>query len=222
MKKIIITIGLVFMFMSSYSQKLELPGEYIRQRVLGNNVPNNVQGSPYYNESFLLGKVYTNNDNDFFETELRYDAYNDEMQMRQSGKIIALLKFEKSKIEISNEVYEAHSYTDEDDSNGLRYFINLTKPENTTKLLLSKSKKFVQGIKAENSYTTDKPPMFLDETSYFLLKDNTISPVKLSKKKFLNFLEDKEKQIDTYISQKKLNFKNDEDFIDIINFYNSL
>jgi hypothetical protein len=221
MKKVMITIGFVFMFISSYSQKLELPGEYIRQRVLGNKVPDNVQGSPYYNESFLRGKVYTNN-NEFFETELRYDAYNDEMQMLQNGNIIALLKFEKSKIEISNEVYEAHSYTDDDGSSDIRYFINLTKPENTTKLLLCKSKKFVEGSKAQNSYTTDKPPMFRDDPSYLILKDNTISPVKLSKKKFLNFLEDKEKQIDNYISQKELNFKNEEDFVDVINFYNSL
>jgi len=220
MKKVICTLGFMLLFISAYSQLMDLPGEYIRQKVVNRNLPSNTKGSPYYNDSFILGKVYTN-ENKFFEALLRYDAYNDEMQMKQNGNIIALLKFENGKVEIDNKTYEALSYTDDKGSNEIGYFENLTKPGNT-KLLLHKSKKFVEGTKAQNSYTSDKPAMFKDDINYYLNKEGTLNLIKLSKKNILKLLSDKKKELDSYVSENKLKLRDELDFVQLINFYNSL
>jgi len=220
MKKVICAFSFIMMSISGYSQLMDLPGEYIRQKVVGkNSLPTNVQGSPFYNEAFSEGIINTN-DNKSFKAYLRYDAFNDEMQMKQNEEIIALLKFEKDEVEIDKVVYEVYSYFNEG-SNENGYFINLTNGGNT-RLLLHKGKKYIEGTKAVNTYTKDKPPMFKDDISYYLMKDNSLNVVSLSKKNFLKLLEDKKSELENYISDNKLKLRDEKDFIQLINFYNSL
>lgn len=219
MKKKICVLVSIIISISNYAQNFELPNELVRQKVLNNNIAKDVQGTPFYNDAFLLGTIYKN-DNKSFKAYLRYDAFNDEMQMKQNEDIKALSKFENDKVEIANTIYEVQSYF-KDGSDQTGYFINLTK-QGTTRLLMHKSKKFVEGVKAQNSYSTDKPPMFKDDISYYLMKNDSLNLVALSKKNVLTLLEDKKKELDTYISDNKLKLKHEDDFIQLISFYNSL
>lgn len=220
MKNIICSMSLIILTFHGYSQRLDLPGEYIRQKVVGKNkLLSNVLGSPFYSESFSLGTVYTNGGKSF-DAYLRYDAYNDEMQMKNNEEIIALLKLENSKVKLGNELFEVFSFL-YNDSEQIGYFIILSQSGNT-KLFKHKRKKIVEGFKAQNSYTTDKPPMFKDEISYYIMKGSKLKSVSLSKRKILELLNDKRKELDNYISEKKLKLRNEDDFIEIVNFYNTI
>lgn len=221
MKKSICTLSFILTFISAYSQLMDLPGEYIRQKVVGNNLPDNVKGSPYFNEAFVTGTIFTN-DNKSFKALLRYNAYNDEMQMKQNGNIIALLKFEGSRITLNGETFEVYNYTDKSGANETAYFVNLSKP-GKAQLLVHKRKKYVEGTKSETTYGVDAPATFRDEISYFLYKNDELNLLKLSKKNILKSLDDKNKELNNHISDNKLKFKKDhEPYIKLIDFYNNL
>ena len=49
------------MFISGYSQLMDLPGEFIRQKVVGNNnLPSNVKGSVFFNDALNFLSFNTN------------------------------------------------------------------------------------------------------------------------------------------------------------------
>jgi hypothetical protein len=44
----------------------------------------------------------------------------------------------------------------------------------------------------------------------------------LNKSEFLGALKDKQEQVQKYVGEKKISFKRDADFVDVLKFYNSL
>ena len=81
-------LTVIFMVVSSYSQSIELPQEIRTKIIEKNSIPEGVKGSPFFNDEFLIGTVYANNIKPF-KAYLRYDAFNDEIQMKENKKIIA-------------------------------------------------------------------------------------------------------------------------------------
>ena len=108
LKKVIL-LYFLFSFIISYSQRIDLPGEYIRQRVVGKNIPSNLVGSQFYNEAFAIGTIYKN-DSKEFSALLRYDAFNDEIQIKQNDDITSLLKVDNISVSLNNKKYKVFNY----------------------------------------------------------------------------------------------------------------
>lgn len=219
MKRTLSIIFSIFCLHFVTAQRLTLPTEYIRQKIVNNNIPTNTIGSRYFTNVFVNSKIYLN-DQSPFNIPLRYDPINDEMQMQQDGKIIYVNKINNIKIELANKKYKVYSYTSNNNSEK-GYFQSLN-PGETTELLLQERKKFIKGKKAINSYTADTAPSFQDYKVYYLKINEEITEISLSKRKFLKYLRDKEKDLKKYISKNKLKFKEENDFIKLIKFYNNL
>ena len=171
MKNIICVLCFIIVVVSSYAQKraynLDIPFQ-VRTKIIENNsIPDGVKGSPFYNDVFLLGTISTN-DIKPYQAHLRYDAYNDEIQIKKDNQITALLKLDNINVEIQNEKYELLDYL-KDGNITKGYFINLTE-KGTTQLLIHRGKKFVEGVKASSSYGNDKPSTFKDDIGYYLYK----------------------------------------------------
>ncbi|NCT92784.1 MAG: hypothetical protein GXC72_00035 [Chitinophagaceae bacterium] len=63
---------------------------------------------------------------------------------------------------------------------------------------------------------------FATTTRYYLVRDNNAQLIKISKADVMPLLKDKEEQVNTFITEKKLAFKKEADLIALIQFYNQL
>jgi hypothetical protein len=166
--------------------KVDVPTEFYRNILRDGDLPDNVEGSPYFNEDFKSGTVHIK-ENEPFSAMLRYDAFRDNLEMKKGDKFTSLLKREYISAKIGNEVIKIFEYTN--DSNELRegYFTQL----NRGKIQLLKMKKKVFKPAKENSstYKKDSPPRLIDEINYYLTVNNEVAEkIKLRKKSVLSYL----------------------------------
>ncbi len=200
-----------------FAQNLDLPMDYMQNNVTGkNNLPSNVQGSPFFNDAFLYGTVFVKDDS--YNAEMRYNAYLDEVQAKSKGEVISLLKRDYVKAEIAGQLYVISDY----EQNGNKkqgYFVELNAGD--TRLLLRQTKKFVEEKKADSSYKSDEPAKFVDEKEYYLAKkDMPATKVRLKKKEILNLLNnDTAKE---YVAKNKLKLNKEASIIQFLNYYNTL
>ena len=216
-----IALILIFAFWFCNSQIMDMPGEFIRQKVVNrNDLSKDIDGSPFFFKDFINGTVFMA-DGKSYKGNIRYDAYNDEFQLKINEEIVGLLKTENSRVLLNNENYFLYNYL-ENGEETTGYFIELTKPSGGIKLLLHKRKKFVEAVKAQNTYAQDKPAAFKEEINYYIVVKEKLDLINLSKKSILKFLGDKKNSIDNYISEHKFKLKSEREFIDLINYYNSI
>ena len=128
----------------AYGQNIDLPTEYINNTTLGgvNNLPDNVEGSPYVNEEFVLGKVYAEGQ-DPYNGLLRYNAYQDGIEMKTAKGIITLLKREYLSAEIGGDLYRIENY---DNNGAIRKAYFVEKNKGKARILRSRSPHTVAGF----------------------------------------------------------------------------
>jgi hypothetical protein len=207
---------------ATYAQNIELPTDYINNTITGGlntGIPSNVQGSPYANEEFVLGKVFVNDDKPY-NGILRYNAYTDGIEMKTEKGIITLLKRSYLKARIGAKLYLIESYT----VNGAirkTYFVELS--QGKARLLLKQGKKYVEARSASSSYTKDQPAKFEDERRYYIITEgNPAIEIRLKSKEVLQALPDHRKEMQAFVKSNKLKMKTEEEVIQVLNYYNSL
>jgi len=206
----------------TYAQNIELPTDYISNTTTGglsSGIPSNVQGSPYANEEFVIGKVFVNDDKPY-NGILRYNAYSDGIEMKTENGVITLLKRSYLKARIGGKLYLIESYK----VNGTirkTYFVELS--QGKARLLLKQGKKFVEARSASSSYTKDQPAKFEDERKYYIITEgNPGIEVRLKNKEVLQALPDHNKEVQAFVKSNKLKMKNEGDVLQVLTYYNSL
>ncbi len=220
-KKVLFTVLAITVAHATYGQTLNvnLPPDYLSNNTLGgkNNIPADVQGSPYIVEDFLVGTVFIKEES--YNAEMRYNAYLDEVQAKTQGQVTSLLKRDYVSARIGNQLYTIVEYAD----NGATrqgYFVELNPGK--TRLLLQQKKKFVQAVKAESTYKSDTPAKFVEQKEYFLkVGDEPAVRVRLKKKDILAQLGNK-KEMDKFISENGLKLKNEGEIIQLLKYHGSL
>ncbi|MGB5376822.1 hypothetical protein, partial [Muriicola sp.] len=196
--------------------------EYINNTTLGgvnSGLPDNVQGSPYANEEFVIGKVFVN-DQAPYSGILRYNAYQDGIEMKTEKGIITLLKRDYLRAEIAGKLYLIENYI----SNGAirkTYFVEVSKGK--ARLLLKQGKKFVEERQATSSYSKDQPAKFEDETSYYIITEGKPAiETRLRTKDVLAALPEHNKEVAAFVKKNKLKMKTEEEVMQVLAYYNSL
>ena len=216
---------LIFFFLAfSYSfhgmaqTVIQLPAEYLRNNVVGkNNVPEDVQGSPYWNPDFLPGIVSVFG-RETYTANLRYNAYNDEIEIETSSGASALLKRDYIRARIGTEQYQVEKYLEKGQAKQ-GYFISLN--EGTNRLLLRRTMVFREGKAAESSYDDPMPPRFDKTERYFVSKDSSIAKeIRIRKKDILETFGD-DQSVQEFIKSKKLKLKSASEVVQLLNFLNS-
>ena len=209
----------------SASRQLQLLSE-LQRKVVDNFSLDDVEGSPYLYDNFVLGEVSINNKVDGMYP-LRLNVYNDIFEIKTDEKTIKEIRqLHYVEINLQNQVYRLVSYLDNDKVISRGYFEVLEEGKNV--ILLKKNEKvFEPGVKAKTSFHIDKKPQIKDAVSYYLsFKSNSNVPIKITKltsKEVLKaFPEDNIKVLKSYIKDKNLNFKDVEELMHIVRFYNNL
>ncbi|WP_188370675.1 hypothetical protein [Muriicola marianensis] len=205
----------------AFGQNIELPTEYINNTTLGgiNNLPENVQGSPYANEEFVLGKVFAEGQQPY-NGLLRFNAYQDGIEMKTDKGVITLLKREYLSAEIGGKLYRIENYK----NNGAirkAYFVEMNKGK--ARLLFRQHKEFVEERAAISSYSKDQPAKFDDDNSYYIITEgNPGVEVRLRSKDILAALPDHQKEVEDFSKKNKLKMKTEEEVLQVLAYYNSL
>lgn len=172
-----------------------------------------IQGSPYQSKVFqkaFVGDKYGN-------IEVRYNAYTDDMEFSNQGKIEVLPKQEDFyRIEVipSKQVFVYFNNNIEPKG----YFTEVVNGKNSvykkTKVI------FKDVVPAVNTYQSAKPAMFVTQEPIYYLKTSSGNVHKISSlKKVAELFPEKEDEYSKYIKSNKLKF-NDTDLVKLITFIN--
>jgi hypothetical protein len=218
-KHLILALGLALAAPVSAQTSLDLPAEYLRNNTTGgvnDNLPANLEGSPYLTDDFRRGMVYMENETPY-PAMMRYNAYQDEMQVQGPNGISTLFLRDNIWAVLNGETFKIASY--EKGSGAAKgYFVELN--QGNTRLLKQYKKVFLEAVPASSSYTQDRPPRFEDDITYYLLQESgPAQEVKLRKKDILNLLSSKEAE--SFVKENKLGLKTEQEVLRVLNYLNA-
>jgi len=183
-----------------------------------------VKGSPYENNNFQSGKAIDLNSKRTEVFYIRYNIYNDVIELKTNLSDKAgngLIKSEKVYVIINNKKYYYKKYLENNSNTKEGYFI-LLKKGNHSSLYLKKIKKFKDKVIPQNSIEKEKPAEFIDDHAYYLQKGDILVKVLSRKKKFLEQHPDISKKLGKYMKSEKINLKSEKDIIKLFNYMDTL
>lgn len=177
-----------------------------------------IKGSAYLNPEFTLGTVYTLKNVHYTSIPLRYNIYNDVIEFKlQNDSIYAISNPEIIRqIEIEGETFFYYRT----DYNKAGYYS--LKYEGEVQLLLKYNIGFHDAISAA-AFAEAKPAIFQPKANTFFIKTKDELPVRISRKNDLkNIFGNKSDKMLTFIKQKKLNIRKEDDLLKIVEFINQM
>jgi hypothetical protein len=206
---------------TTYSNIIQLkPSD--KQILLNGRIWRN-QYSRVTGDQFFLANIFfkgsvTFNGRKFDDLDLKYDIHNDELILSiESYPVIIMNKemVDSFSLILGNRIYQIIN-AGTDTSNVLRGYVNV--------LYDGPSSLYVKYIKRIQPLAVDgKFDLFYEEHLVYLRKGTEIVPVE-GKRKFMNLLEDKKKEIREYMksSRIKLMHKDPYTFIPVLEYYDSI
>ncbi|AHW61979.1 hypothetical protein SAMN05444285_104102 [Draconibacterium orientale] len=233
MKKLSVTLLLVIVCIA-FAQAQYLNYEiiekmdYLRTNQMTTNKPSptiaqyKIEGSPYLDDAFVNGTIYTTAKTQVPDVPLRYNIYNDNLEFKTSdGTILELAHpetVERAKLGETEMIFTNYLTTTNSTRKG---FFKLLAEGDLT--LLAKPDIFYQEAKEEAAYKEAQPPKFIPKPDEYYMQKPGAPAIKIRKSKDMDELIDQhQKEIDVYIKKNKIKFKNAEDLTQLVEYYNSL
>lgn len=177
-------------------------------------------GSIYINKDFLPAKL--SDSQDYYL--IRYNAYQDEMEVEKNGKNYHLAKNFNYFINFEgvNKTYQVYNYKEKKETKSGFFVVFYNGDE--ISLLLKEKIKFYEEVKAKTGYDKYKPPTLkrVDDEIYIGYKNSLAKELPRKKKDIMSLFAGKANAIGSYMDENNLGFKNKEDLTQIFKFYYSL
>lgn len=217
-----IVLMLTFFSISGYCQKTDSEQTLVHRTSITSFDLRSKElvGSIYIDENFLPAKL-SDSQNNYL---IRYDAYQDEMEVEKNGNNYHLSKNPNYTInfEGTNKSYQVYNYSSKNEIIP-GFFVILYKGDKIS--LLRKEKiKFFEEVIAKTGYDKYKPPTLkrIDDKIYIGYKNSSAIELPSKKKDILYLFASKTNEIESFAKENNLGFKSEEDLIKIFNFYHSL
>ena len=218
-KHLLLSLTLTLTTLAWAQTALELPSSYINNNTYGgvnNSLPPNVEGSPYMPEDFVKGTVFIEGETPY-AAMMRYNAYQDEIQVKSPAGISSLFKREYVWAEIEGKSFRIETYKSRSGTSK-GYFVELNRGE--VRLLKRIVREFKEGQPAVSSYSDDTPPRFDEEVTYYLAREGSpAEEIRLRKKDVLEFLSSKEAE--AFVKENKLRLKSESEVINLLTTVNA-
>ena len=181
-----------------------------------------IKGSPYFNESFELAEI------EYFgkilndKVYLRYNAYNDEMEMSLNSSSTdsnnILIKNNKVSCVINNKKFKYLGFTPENSNPIIGYLSNLYSGNSLT-LYERKKKIYMQATKARTSLERSFPARYTDKIEYyFSINNGSIFEIKINRKDVFRKLNSYGESIKKYLNFNKIKIRSKEDLLGLFKF----
>lgn len=180
----------------------------------------NLEGTQYITEEFLPAKLM-NNDEIY---SVRFNAYQDEMEIKRNGQDYSLPKTFDYSITFLNDqkIYRVFEYRN--NNVPTKGFFIVVYSNDKVSLLVKEKIVLMDEVNPKTGYEKYKPPTLKREKDklYIAYKNNTTTELPTKKKDFYNLFSSKSKEVEAFISDNNLNIKDTEDLIQIFEYYNTL
>ena len=181
----------------------------------------NIKGSPYLDDEFNYGSIYTTDKKHFADVPLRYNIYNDDLEFKTpAGEIQALATpdiVEKAIFGSTQLVYSSYVQANKEKKG---FFVVLE--EGKASLYLKPGVIFREGT-APGAYKDPEPPKFVKKSDdYYIHFDNMPAQLIGNKKDLISAFPDNQDKIETFISKNKIKTSKPESLKELVQYYNSL
>lgn len=180
------------------------------------------EGSPYINEDFSPVRISLSKDQLF---AARYNAYTNEMEVQiNDDKTIALDNSIDIKVTFTttNKTYKTENYITDKGIAKRDFLVSLIENEKYS-LLKEERINFYEKVEAPSSYQKAKPARFERASSYYYIKiNNEVTFLPQKKNDFLKAFPKQASKLKSYLKSNKLNPKNEDELIEIIEYLNTL
>lgn len=185
----------------------------------------NINGSPYEENYFQPGNIYSNNELTVSNVPMRYNIFADEIEINTSQdpnqqNINVLGKSPDVFVKIGTDIFVYVENLSAKDQSG--YFKVVHEGEQFD--LYKKSKvNYVEKRFAETSYQQDQPARF-DRTDTFYLVSNrgVFYELPNNRRRFAAVFKEHNKEIDTYVRGNRLDIRNEADLKKIVKYFNEI
>jgi hypothetical protein len=182
-----------------------------------------IKGSPYLNAQFVESELISNDSIRYIHVKFRYNIFADQMEYLAGEEILTLVNPLEFKYFILDEdifVYQAFVSVTSKPQRG--YFCLLFSGPSVS---LSKKMTVVYEPAEElQAFAEPKPARFTRKSDKYYLTFPNGLPVEVSmnRKKVIEAFPDKKSELQKYISEKRLKFRNEADLLSLVSFYNNL
>lgn len=185
----------------------------------------NVEGSPYFIDSFWYADVLLNDGKLFENVKMKIDLHNHEVHFitGDNKEIIAEQGF-INEIILSDSVngkrvfhHFKTGYPLIDQNNKNQFYQILSDGEIQ---LLRLTKKHI--VQTQNVMTREIKSAYAQYDEYYVFRQGEIKKLKKEKEFVLELLKDKQKNIEEHLKDKKMNFRNIAMLTSLFDYYNSL
>ncbi|AXG68506.1 hypothetical protein KORDIASMS9_00721 [Kordia sp. SMS9] len=194
----------------------------ILQKNLNRILKANIEGTPYYDETFNSAKI-SPIDKVFM---IRYNVALDVMEVIQQNDTVVMVKENRNYVIKQNKGNITYKILEnvEAKEDKLGYYVQLTNGENI-KLYRKDRKKFVEAKAAAYGNINKTSAKYKEQKSEFYIEyGDSGSAVKLPKKKksLIKLFASKQGDIKSFIKKNKIKVTKEQDLVRLINYANSL
>ena len=185
-----------------------------------------IKGTPYFEKTFKLAEVEYFGELITDKIYIRYNAYNDEMEiasspMTKSSENI-LLKNNKVFCIIDGKTYRYLGFKEDNQPPTVGYLEELFKGE-LFSFYERKFKVYMQATVARTSLERSFPARFVEKIQYYYsINNGEINQIKLSKKNILNKLKPHSSSIKLFMEKNNSKLKSLKDVVEMFNFVDQL
>ena len=181
----------------------------------------NIKGSPYLNDEFFYGSIYTNLKQHYTDIPLRYNIYNDDLEFKTpEGKIQALATPEIVELAIFGSTQLV--YTDYQNKNNIKKGFFVVEEKGKVSLYSKPRVAFKEGT-SPGAYKDPEPPKFVRNSDDYFLQMESKPAIKIdSKKELIDFFPDNQEKVKSFISKNKIKPNKIESLKELVKYYNSL
>jgi hypothetical protein len=188
----------------------------------GNNssFESQIQGSPYLNDEFSPGSIYTFDKQRYSDIPLRYNIYNDNLEFKTpAGEIQALATPEIVELAEFNSTQMVYlSYKSKTIKKG--FFVLMEKGKVS---LYSKPGVMFKEATEPGAYKDAEPPKFVRKSDEYYLQFNSEPAIIIGNKKdLIAAFPDNQDKIKSFISKNKIKTNKPEGLTELVKYYNSL
>ena len=220
MKYLILPLFLCLSLSNSNAQILQLQ-DPVSSKNFNPEKYSGIRGTPFYQDKWIHGNVTTNL-GIYNDLELKINLYDNAVFFSKDGEPFELL----DKI-ISVELFPKWP----DNTNQLVFTKGMNqaglKPEQYIQVLVGTGtvqfyRSDIKQVSEMSEINVGMVKTFSNTSRYYLKKGDQFKFIRLNKEDILPFFGDKEADINSFITEKKLNLKREGDIIQAIQAYNSL
>lgn len=179
-----------------------------------------IEGSPYLEDEFIKGTLYTTSNTKYVDVPLRYNIYNDNIEFDTGDGIQALAAPEiVDKVEFGDYtmVYVPYSITKK-----IRRGFFIVDQEGKASLLIKPDVAFVEATEP-GAYKQAEPAKFdKKENEYYIKVGMNEAKIISNKNDLEEVFPDHTKEIETFIKKNKIKHRKPEDLKKMVQYYNSL